>query len=246
MSTLSSKLFSLLRDGLDLLIPPSCPVCRGELTAGQRYICTACRLDIPLTGFWLQSDNAMAERVKAIRPEIVEVASLIYYIHNSTWRRFIHDLKYNEQWYHGRFMGEWLGRELHESKLYSGVEMVVAVPLHFNRLMSRGYNQSDYIAQGVAHRMGISHVKGAIKRTRSNSAQAKKRRHERWSNVENLFKIVDPSRFENRSVLLVDDVFTTGATIMSCAEAILDAAPTCRLYIATMAVSNHEFGVGHK
>ncbi len=92
--------------------------------------------------------------------------------------------------------------------------------------------------------MKLPHVKGAIRRTRSNSAQAKKRRHERWSNVEGLFEVVNPSLFEGRSVVLIDDVFTTGATIMSCAEAILDAAPTCRLSIATIAISYHEFGLG--
>lgn len=246
MSTLSSKILSLLKDALDLLFPPVCHVCHRALTPGQRYICTACRLDIPLTGFWLQSENPMAERARSIRPDIREVAALIYYIHNSPWKHFIHKMKYDEQWYHGRFMGEWLGRELAASALYADVDVVVAVPLHIKRLMSRGYNQSDYIAQGVAHKMGVAHVKGAIKRTRSNSAQAKKRRHERWDNVSGLFRVVKPEVFENRSVLLVDDVFTTGATIMSCAEAILDAVPSCRLSIVTLAASYNEFGVGYK
>ncbi len=183
----------------------------------------------------------MAERVRDLRPEIVEASSLFFYIQNSTWRRLIHDMKYRDRWYHGRFLGEWLGRELANSDLYSDVEVVVAVPLHPLRILRRGYNQSDYIAKGIATKMGIQHIKGAIKRTRSNSSQAKKQHHERWDNVEGLFRVTDPKLFENRSVLLIDDVFTTGATIMSCAEAILDAAPSCRLSIATVAVSYHEF-----
>ncbi len=246
MSTLSRILYSILKDLADLICPPSCPICRAELTPGQRYICTACRLDIPLTGYWLESNNPMAERVRAIRPEIVEVSSLIYYIHNSAWRSFIHRMKYDEQWYNGRFLGEWLGRELLGSGLYSEVEVVVAVPLHIRRFLSRGYNQSDYIAEGVASKMNVRHVKGAIKRVRYNRSQTKQERHERWKNVEGLFRVTDTKMFENRSVLLVDDVFTTGATIMSCAETILDAVPSCRLSIATLAVSNYEFGIGRK
>ncbi len=242
MSTLSSKIIDLLHDTVDLIFPPLCPVCRTPLIRGQRYICTACRLDIPLTGFWLRADNAMAERVQSLRPEICNAAALLYFIHNSAWRDMIHDMKYRGLWYHARFFGEWLGRELDGSELYSDIEIVVAVPLHMRRLLSRGYNQSEYVARGVASKMGIPYVRGAIERTRSNSAQAQRQHHERWDNVEGLFRVVDPTIFENRSVLLVDDVFTTGATIMSCAEAILDAAPTCRLSIATVAISYHEFG----
>ncbi|MFI3289114.1 MAG: ComF family protein [Rikenellaceae bacterium] len=241
MSIRNNIFVKLLLEGLSVIFPPICPLCRTPLTKGQRYICTSCRLDIPLTGYWQMSDNPMAERVRNLRPEIEEASSLLFYIQNSTWRRLIHDMKYRDRWYHGRFLGEWLGRELASSDLYSDIEVVVAVPLHPLRLLRRGYNQSDYIAQGVAKKMGVKHIKGAIKRTRSNSSQTKKRHHERWDNVEGLFRVTDPKLFEDRSVLLVDDVFTTGATIMSCAEAILDAAPSCRLSIATIAVSYHEF-----
>ncbi len=242
MSTLSSKILSLLSDALDVIAPKVCPVCRQNLSKGQRYVCTSCRLDIPLTGYWLKSDNPMAERVRALRPQIGEAAALFYYIHNSGWRTLIHDMKYADMWYHAHFFGDWLGRELSESELYEDIDMVVAVPLHFWRQMCRGYNQSDYIAHSVAKRMNIPHEKGAIKRVRYNLAQAKTARHERWNNVEGLFKVTKPELFENRSVLLIDDVFTTGATIMSCAEAILAVAPSCRLSIATVAVSHHEFG----
>lgn len=235
MSTLSSKIGELFRGVLDLVFPPICIACHAPLTRGQRHICTACRFDIPYTKFWLESDNPMAEKIRNIRPEIGEAAALFHYHHNSVWQSVIHDFKYHDLWYGAQFMGEMLGQELAESEFYEGVDFVVAVPLHIRRLMNRGYNQSDYIAKGVAKAMNISHLKGAIKRTRYNSAQALKRRHERWQNVEGLFEVVDPELFADRSVLLVDDVFTTGATILSCAEAILAVAPTCRLSIATIA-----------
>ncbi len=233
-----NRLSEYLCDFVDLLFPPTCPVCNRPLTKGQRYICTACRLDIPLTGYQLKSDNAMAEMVRNIRPDIKEATALIFYMRHSGWQRMIHDFKYRDMWYHGQFMGDWLGRELADSELYRDIDIVVAVPLHIRRLISRGYNQSDYIARGVAHRIGAKHITGAVKRTRYNKAQAKKRLHERWSGVEGLFKVTDSKLFEGRSILLIDDVFTSGATIMSCAEAILEAAPTCRLSIATIAIAN--------
>ncbi len=237
MLTLNRAIPSLFKDLLDLIFPPSCPVCHGVLSRGQRYICTECRLTIPLTGFWLDHENVMAERVWRIRPDIQAVAALFYYVPNGGWSRLIHDFKYRGMWRHSYFLGEWLGRELSESEGYSDVDLVVAVPLHLFRRMSRGYNQSDYIVQGVAKSMNVAYHSGGVKRTRSNSAQAQKQFHERWDNVDDLFKVVDPEVFKDRHVLLVDDVFTTGATMLSCAEAILDAVPSCRLSIATLAVT---------
>ncbi len=240
MLTLSSKILELFRGVIDLIFPPVCIACSAPLTSGQRHICTACRFDIPHTKYWFRSDNPMAERVRDISPQICEASAFFYFHHHSVWQDLIHDFKYHDLWDGARFMGELFGQELSESELYQGVDFVVAVPLHIRRRMSRGYNQSDYIAQGVAKMMNIPHVKGAINRVRYNNAQALKRGHERWKNVEGLFEVADPKLFEGRSVLLVDDVFTSGATIISCAEAILAAAPTCRVSIATLAVAKGE------
>ncbi len=240
MSTLNSKMSDLFRGVLDLIFPPICIACHAPLTRGQRHICTACRFDIPYTRYWLKNDNPMAQKVRDIRPEIGEVSALFYFHHNSVWQSVIHDFKYHDLWYGAQFMGEMLGQELSESELYGDIDFVVAIPLHIHRQMSRGYNQSDYIAKGVAKMMSIPHRKGVVKRTRSNSAQALKRRHERWRDVDGLFEVVDSKVFDGRNVLLVDDVFTTGATIISCAEAILSVAPTCRVSIATLAVAKGE------
>ncbi len=187
----------------------------------------------------------MAERVQNIRPEIRHASALIYYIHNSRWRDMMHRFKYNSEFRHGRRLGEWLGYELSESPIYADIEYVVAVPLHPFRRLSRGYNQSDSIAAGVAKTLRCRRI-GGVKRLRHNASQATTERSSRWRNVEDLFEVVDPALFAGRNVLLVDDVFTTGATIMSCAEAILDAAPTCQLWIATLAVSNYEFGFAQR
>lgn len=246
MSTLNNLIATLreeiINPVVDLFMPRLCSACGEELGRGQHYICTSCRLDIPLTQFWLERENPMVERVRALRPEIEHASALIFFIQSSQWREIIHRLKYQSEYRHALLFGRWLGVELRQSPLYNSVDCVVAVPLHPLRHIWRGYNQADYLANGVAKSMGVKHIRGAIRRTRHNKPQASMPRDNRWDNANELFEVTHPEALEGRTILLVDDVFTTGATILSCAETILDTIPNCTILISTLAVSNKEFG----
>lgn len=182
----------------------------------------------------------MSQRVKGLRPEIEIASALILYIQGSRWRDSIHRLKYMGQWRYCIHYGEWLGAVLRHSPHYREVDAVVSVPLHPLRQMSRGYNQSEYIAHGVARTLGVEHIRGALRRTRHNRRQVSLPREERWGNVEGLFEVRKRGRLAGRNILIVDDVFTTGATIMGCAESLLDSVEGCRVWIATIAVSKRE------
>ena len=135
------------------------------------------------------------------------------------------------------------GRCLRESGLYDTVEVVVPLPLHPFKRCHRGYNQSEYIAEGIAAQLGVEVDRRSVRRTRNTASQALKPRRERAGNVEGAFSVRRPERLAGRHVLLVDDVMTTGATLLSCASAILRDAPGCRISIAALAVSQRELGV---
>ncbi len=245
IASISTFLYRDVAMGIfDLVFARHCPVCGEEMVRGQRFVCTACRLDAPTTNFSRDRYNPMAERVRSLRPEIEHASSLLFYISGSRWRKLIHNIKYHSQPYLGYELGEWLGGELANSPIYANIDCVVAVPLHPFRQIWRGYNQSDHIAHGVAKVLGAKHIHRTVSRSRYNSPQVHTHRDERWRNVENLFRVREARHLAGRNILLVDDVFTTGATVMSCAEAILDAVPDCRLWIASVAVSNREFGYG--
>lgn len=108
-------------------------------------------------------------------------------------------------------MGEWYGRCLKESGLYDGVEVVVPLPLHPVKRCRRGYNQSEYIAEGIASQLGAEVDRRSVRRKRNTESQALKPRRERARNVDEAFAVRRPERLEGRHVLLVDDVFTTAA-----------------------------------
>lgn len=139
-------------------------------------------------------------------------------------------------------MGEWYGRCLKESGLYDDVEVVVPLPLHPVKRCRRGYNQSEYIAEGIAAQLGVEVDRRSVRRKRNTESQALKARRDRAHNVEDAFAVGRPGRLAGRHVLLVDDVFTTGSTMLSCAGEILRSAPGCRISIAALAVSRHALG----
>ena len=122
--------------------------------------------------------------------------------------------------------------------MFSSANMVIPVPLHPKKLKKRGYNQSETFAQGMAESMNAESTNDILIRTDASETQTKKSRFARWKNVEEIFKIISPEKIQGKHILLVDDVVTTGATLESCANKILEA-PDTKVSIATIASTMH-------
>jgi ComF family protein len=228
-----------LRDIAALFFPPVCAACGKPLPPDGGFLCSYCRWEIPLTRFWERGDNPMAERLRAHIP-VVEASAFYFFAHGSGFRDLIHDFKYRGRWRPARQMGAWYGAELAASGRYAGVDLVVPVPLHLRKRLSRGYNQSEYIARGIASALGTPVDTRSVARTVDTRSQATRKGPERWDNVENIFRVRRPRALAGRHLLLVDDVLTTGATLLSLARAILDAAPDARISIATLAATRFD------
>ena len=98
--------------------------------------------------------------------------------------------------------------------------MVVPVPLHPRRLAERGYNQSGLLAVAFAKRINRLCDETSLVRIRDTEHQSRSNREDRRKNLKGAFRTVDPSRIRGRTVVLIDDVMTTGATIDECSEAL--------------------------
>ena len=103
----------------------------------------------------------------------------------------------------------------------------------------RGFNQCDSIAQSIALKLNTKLDNNLVKRITSNESQTTKTHFERHENVDKIFKIKNPKIFENKSVLLIDDVITTGSTLSSLA-AEFNAIPNCRVYVGTIAIATYD------
>lgn len=241
MLTLSS-IADTFDDLFRLFYPHLCPVCGGLVEGRRQTVCSRCSADAPYTGFEIIADNPVSRRVWNIIPA-QNACSMLYYIHDGRWRNLVSNFKFKGKWKFALDMGRIFGASLSQSPLYGNVDTVIPVPLHPWRTMSRGYNQSEYLARGIAGQLGARVDTRSVRRTRHNRSQRTVDKTERWDNVNNLFEVRHPESLKGRHILLVDDVFTTGATIISLGEAVLRAVPDCRISIATLFVSKQELGI---
>lgn len=236
MSTLSN----LFEDLLSLIFPNECLGCGKLLTGRVKWICLECHATMPSTYFHLSESNPVADKLRSLCPTVVNATSQFYYINKGHWRNAIHEIKYHGAWRAATQMGYWYGCELIESPLYQDIDIIVPIPIHFSRRLKRRYNQSEKIADGLAKAMGVRVKRRALRRMRNNPSQVTRQKRERWSNVSNIFTVLRPEQLSGKHILLVDDVFTTGATLISCIETILRETENCRISVATLAVSRNE------
>ncbi len=234
-----SDIVSVLDDVVSLILLRSCIICGAPID--EDSVCKACKNRIPLTHFAGEEDNAIEIHLKNLIP-IEHAASLYWYVGIPEWKSIIYNFKYYGRWAMARRMGKWLGEELRKGGRYDDVDVIIAVPLHVERRLMRSYNQSEQLALGVSSVLDIPCDFKAIRRVQYNESQTRKRRSERWDNVSEIFSVRSPERLRGRHVLIVDDVLTTGATIISCTQRIVEACEgDVRISIATLAVSHRLF-----
>ena len=238
-------------DGLvslaDLFLPRVCPVCGCRLALRERHICTECLSDLPRTYFSGQSHNQMADRFNALlnpAPELVEgplkysyATALFFYRAGTGYRNITKRLKYHSDLGCGEFFADLLAKEMAGSNLFKDVDAVVPVPLHWTRRLSRGYNQAEIIARVLAARLEARFCLKILERPRKTRTQTRLSIEEKVSNVSGAFRLRRSADLSGvRHVLLVDDVYTTGATLRECFRALgSGVSPETRISVATLA-----------
>jgi predicted amidophosphoribosyltransferase len=110
--------------------------------------------------------------------------------------------------------------------------------MHYKKRRSRGYNQAEFIAEGYSNILKIPVKKEVIAKEKETTSQTRKNRFIRYQNAQNVFKIKDSTQLKQlRSILIIDDVITTGATIEALINCILTENPEIKLYVATLAAA---------
>ncbi len=226
-----------ISDLIDLIFPRHCVVCGEVLSAGEKDICLNCLFTLPKVEA-LRQDNI--EKVFWGKFDIERAASYIYYQKNGRYNNILHHIKYRNHPEVGERLAQQAAKEFEPSGLFNDIDYIVPLPLSAKRKRKRGYNQCDYIAEGISSVTGIPVLKDAVTRSRDNTTQTQKSREERWKNVEGIFSVTKPQLLCGKHILLVDDILTTGATLESCARSI-QAAADCKISIFTLAYTDTPF-----
>jgi ComF family protein len=223
----------MINDFFNLIFPKLCCACNKPLLKNENTVCIMCVATLPKTNFHLTQDNPVSQlfwgRVK------IEMATS-YYLFRKKARvqNLLHHLKYKGVKEVGAMVGQFMGVELKDSVYYKNIDFIVPVPLHKNKFKKRGYNQSEWIAIGLSSAMDIPFNTTVLYRKEDSATQTKKNRYKRWENVDEIFAL-NKGLLNGKSILLVDDVITTGATIEACAKVLIKN--NCKVYVATIAAA---------
>jgi len=200
----------------DFFLPRLCPGCNKKLSVEEKPVCAECLSSILIA----DEDRLQAEynRNFGSSKVISDFYAKFVFETDKTLQQIIHALKYKKQFKLGVFLGELIAEGI-KTKDWQ-IDLIIPVPIHHLKKAERGYNQSDYLAKGLSKSLNIPYSGKAIKRTKYTESQTKLKMKERALNVSNAFKVRQHKKVNGKNILIVDDVCTTGATLLECGIAL--------------------------
>jgi ComF family protein len=202
----------------------------------ENFLCLECFDNLPQTNFALHANNPLEKKFWG-RITLVSAMSQFYFSKESIVQNMIHELKYKGNKKAGHYFGNLMGKSLLNSNRFH-IDVIIPLPLFEKKEKTRDYNQSEILCNGISEIINKPIIKNNVVRKVFTETQTKKHRIERWKNVENIFLVTNPVDLDGKSILLVDDVITTGATIDACATEILKIK-NVKLSVASLAMASY-------
>lgn len=239
---MSARFMELLRDlkaGLfDFAFPGSCRVCNRSLSSPERFACETCLITIPAleAPFCLNCRAILNSAGKHCGCKTFLKGTYSLWTYSEEVESLIHHFKYKGKTLLGQKLSSLLAENLRQLDVFPGLDLLIPVPLFPSRRRERGFNQAEIISRVIADSHGLRVENKVLKRDRNTRNQTQLSALERKENVRNAFSPGSSGALVNKSVLLVDDVTTTGATLCECAR-VLQEAGVKEVYACTLAVA---------
>lgn len=208
-----------IKEGIsEVLFPTICMVCGLRLSSTEHFVCSRCLNEK------FEEANSMGLRISSdtLLPEGIWLQHALWnFDKGGDLQELLHNLKYQRLTGLGIDLGRQLGQSLQGNPCFDEIRsereeddmVLIPVPLHARKIRSRGYNQAYYIAKGVSDVLNLAIVaKDVVMRQKNTQTQTGFSLEKRKENMEGAFTVTDLSIVENRIAVIIDDVFTTGAT----------------------------------
>lgn len=208
-----------------LLFPNHCMGCNSDILSEADLLCTKCYSTLPTTHFFEISDNSV-EKTFYGRMPVQFAGAAFYFTKDSLMQHLMVQLKYKGNKDVGIYLGKQLGYALLKAGKQNSFDVIVPLPLNQKKEFKRGYNQAKMIAEGIASVCHKPILNDAVKRILFTETQTHENRIGRWQNMKEVFKVEKAEGLQQKHILLVDDVVTTGATLEACGSKILEIEGT--------------------
>ncbi len=220
---------------LNVLFPVFCNGCSNLLLKNEKVICTKCNHNLPFT----HHHNIKETEIDKVFYGIIPIefgASMLYFTKKGVSQNLIHNLKYKNRQEIGTYLGDLYSLELMKLAIFKEIDCIIPVPLHKKRFHERGYNQVTTFCKSIEKNLTIPILDTILVKKLHLKSVTDKSKEKRLEHNKNVFAIENQDKIEGKHILLIDDVFTTGATIEACSKEILKIKNT-KISILTMAYS---------
>lgn len=208
-------LFNLLK----FIYPNKCVLCDEILNFSDKdCFCDKCGKNICIVPYSKDEDNY----------------AMFYY--NEIMRHVIHKFKFNNNPWCGSALGKLMAAEFVKHSIKA--DYICAVPMFYKKQKKRGFNQSDIMAAEISKVSGIPILKNTLIRVKDTIAQSKLGYKEREENVKNAFSVKKNNLLNGKTIALIDDIYTTGSTVKSCTNELINAGAE-RVFSFCLCLSSH-------
>lgn len=210
----------------------TCVVCNKRILASKNLFCLECNGLLPRTSFNFSKTNIVSNKLSPFI-RLQAAGAFLYYNQNEMVKQILWEMKYNNHQDLALEMGR-LAVSGQEKNFQESIDIIVPIPLHKSKMRLRGYNQAAHFASGLQELTNIPMSTDILFRAKQTTSQTQLDRQHRFQNLEDAFATKDLDTIRGKRVLLVDDVVTTGATLVSAGLCILNA-DCASLSVYTMA-----------
>lgn len=195
---------------LNFLFPPACSVC-GKLD--KNWLCPKCEKRVE-----------RLEKSCVVQIENKKYEKLLYlFQYESLVRKLILRYKFSNKAYLNHFFANRIAQNEQNSRLLKEYDMIIPVPMHKKKMQKRGYNQTELVANELEKSLGIPMRKDILSKVVNTTTQSKLGGKARQSNIQHAFFIKNDVEVENKKIILLDDIYTTGATSEECSRVLKEA-----------------------